>query len=103
MSQLAVLAQAVVSLLTALLPTLTSWGQIPDEIIAALIQIIPIAVQEAEELVAPIQNIITALKSSSGVTATQMAQLETLQAQTDAAFEAAAKASGAPAPTPSGS
>lgn len=98
MSELAVLAQAVVALLTSLLPTLAKLGSVPDEIITALIQIVPIAINEASALVAPIQNIIAALKSSGGITPAQMSALEALQAQTDADFESAATAAGDPAP-----
>jgi len=90
--------QSVVSTLTALLPTITSWGAIPDEIISLLIQALPIAISEAEELVTPIENIIAAIKSSGAVTPAQMAALQALQASTDAAAEAAATAAGDPAP-----
>lgn len=74
------------------------------KIIAWLEQIVPLVVTEVETVLPMIQNIIAALKSSDAVTDAQLAALDTLEAQTDAAFEAAAKAAGAPAdpnaPTP---
>lgn len=98
MSALAVLAGMVVNLLTALLPTLGATSTIVDQVIVTLIQILPIVVNEATALIAPIQNIIAALKSSTEVTPAQMTQLEALEAQTFAAFDATAAAAGDPDP-----
>ena len=63
-------------------------------IINLVSEILPIAVQEATSLVTPIKNIITALQGNASTTPEQMAQLAILDAQVDAAFEAAAVADG---------
>jgi hypothetical protein len=97
MNPLSTIATAVVTLLTefvALMPT-ASVGQV-GTVISTLIQIIPVVVQEASDLVAPIKNIIVALKSNSAITPEQMANLAILDAQCDAEFEAAAADAGIP-------
>ena len=52
------------------------------------------AIKEAEDLVAPIENIIASIKGSGAVTADQLTALEALNAQIDAEFDAAAKGAG---------
>ena len=96
MSELATLATLVVNMLTALLPLMGSTSSGVEKVIEILIQVLPIAVSEAEALVTPIQNIITALQGNATITPAQMSALQELQAQTDAAFEAAATGSGVP-------
>lgn len=63
-----------------------------EKIIEALIAIIPVVVKEYQDLAPIIQNIITALKSDPSTTAEQLAQLQQLEIQWDAEFEAAAAA-----------
>ncbi|MBV8472972.1 MAG: hypothetical protein JO107_05445, partial [Hyphomicrobiales bacterium] len=62
MGSIAAIAGLVVTVLTQLLPLLgsTSTNQVAS-IINLLIQIIPTIVQEAADLVQPVQNIIAAL------------------------------------------
>jgi len=98
MSALATIAAMIVNLLTALLPALGSSSAIIDQVIATLIQILPVIVNEVTALIVPVQNIIAALESSTAVTPAQMTQLVALQATADAAFEAAATAAGDPEP-----
>ena len=95
MSQLAMLAQMTVAVLTAMLPTISSWGAVPDEIINLLVQLLRIAVDEADALVTPIGNIISVLKASNAVTPAQFTALQAMLDANEAAFEAAAKAAGA--------
>lgn len=103
MSQLATLAAMVVSLLTSLLPALgSSSSAVVDQVIVTLIQIIPVIVNEVSALVGPVQNIIAVLRANTSVTATQMQQLIALQAQADAAFDAAAAADGLQPPGATG-
>lgn len=96
------LVQAIVALLTSLLPLLegastSTTTTLIEKIITALISIIPAAVQWAENLVPEIQNIIAVLKSNSNVTPEQFQALEAAEQSIDAAFEAAATAAGDPA------
>lgn len=63
-----------------------------EKIIEALIAIIPVVVKEYHDLAPIIQNIITALKSDPSTTAAQLEQLQQLEVQWDAEFEAAAAA-----------
>ena len=93
------LATAVVAMLTTLLPLLSSSGasavaSIIASIIETLIQLIPVIEKEITALAAPIKNIIAALGSNPATTADQLATLQTLDAQVDSAFEAAASAAG---------
>lgn len=86
-------AAAIVGLLEDLLPLLSQIGNSTiDKIIAVLIQLIPVIVATEQALVAPVQNIIKALSSNPGTTAEQLATLQALDAQCDAAFDAAAAA-----------
>lgn len=95
------IAAAVVALLTQLLPLLsTSAAGTVVAVINALVQIIPVVVQEAEDLITPIKNVIAALSANPATTTAQLATLATLDAQCDAAFEAAAAADGAAPPSP---
>jgi hypothetical protein len=61
-------------------------------IIDALITIIPTLVKEYKDLVGPVKNIIQALSTNTVTTADQLTTLQTLDAQVDADFEAAAAA-----------
>jgi len=83
------LVTALVALLSQIAPILGDASSIA-KVIETLTQLIPVAVQIGEDLVQPIKNIIAALSANSATTADQMAQLQTLDAQYDAAFEAAA-------------
>lgn len=91
---------AIQTLLTLIESLLSEIGigtsSVVEKILAALIQIVPIIAQNATNFLTPVKNIIAALQSSGAVTADQMAALQALDAQCDAAFETAAAAAGAP-------
>ena len=61
-------------------------------IVNALIQLVPTLVKEYEDLVPIVKNIIAALSANPAATADQLKTLQTLDAQVDADFEAAATA-----------
>ena len=83
----------LLALIEALLPTLgVGTSSVVAKILEALINIVPIIAANAANFLTPVKNIIAALQNSGAVTADQMAQLSTLDAQVDAAFEAAATA-----------
>lgn len=84
-------------LLTALVPLLSDVAPLLGtssiaKVIAALTQLIPLIVQEATDLLPEVKNIIAALSSNTATDADQLAQLAALDAQVDAAFDAAAAA-----------
>lgn len=81
----------ILALIEQLVPASTSAALI-EKIIAVLIQLIPVIVQEYKDLLPIVQNIITALKSDPSTTTQQLATLEELEVQYDADFEAAAAA-----------
>ena len=89
---------SVLAVLSSLLPVITSSGGAATgslgTIITALAQILPIAIQEAEDVVPLIQSLIAEISSNATVTPDQVAALATLSAQIDTSFEAAAKADG---------
>lgn len=66
-------------------------GQMIVSIISMLEQAIPLLVKEYQSVAPMIKNIIAVLRNNNAVTDDQQAQLNVLDAQTDAAFEAAAK------------
>jgi hypothetical protein len=64
--------------------------QLVTNIIDVLSKMLPFILAEVEALYAPVKNIIAALSANPATTADQLAQLQALDAQVDAAFEAAA-------------
>lgn len=85
----------LLTMISSLLPQLSalSSGAI-GTVIGALLQIMPTVVSEVEGVAPFIKNIIAALSSSTNVTPDQLAQLQVLDAQCDAAFESAATEAG---------
>jgi len=81
---------AVVTLLGQLLPLIGGNTTAIANIIQTLIAILPALTQEVETLVPIIKNIIAALSADPATTADQLAALQKLDADCDAAFEAAA-------------
>ena len=81
----------IVTVIESLLPIINgaTTGQVSN-IIVLLEKIIPTVVQEATDLVQPIQNIIASLSSNSSVTADQIAQLKAQSDALDAALDAIA-------------
>ena len=88
---LSTIVMAVVSLMTQMLPMIGTSTQVAT-FIDMLIKILPTVEQLAENLVQPIKNIINALSANPATDAEQLAALKMLDAQYDAAFEAAATA-----------
>lgn len=84
---------AIISLIEQLIPLLgTSNTNVIDSIINVMTQWLPLITQEVEALVQPIKNIIAALSANPATTAAQLTTLQALDAQVDAAFEAAVAA-----------
>lgn len=81
------------SLLQALIPSLGSANAaLITQIINGLVALVPILINEYQSLLPIITNVINVLKGNGEVTADQLAALETMEIQIDAAFEAAATA-----------
>lgn len=81
---------AVVSLLGQLLPLVGSNSTLITQIIETLVAILPTIVKEVQDLIPPIKNIIAALSADPATSAAQLATLQVLDQQCDAAFEEAA-------------
>lgn len=81
---------AVVALLGQLIPLVGTNSALISTIINTLVAVLPEVVTEVETLIPPIKNIIAALSANPATTEVQMATLQVLDAQADAAFEAAA-------------
>jgi hypothetical protein len=81
----------VLQTILSIIPQITDSKGI-NKIVTMLLQIVPIIVKEAQDLLPMVQNIIAALSSKDGVTADQVAALKVLDAQVDAAFEQAVAA-----------
>lgn len=90
-----------VTMLADILPDLggLSTGSL-GSIITTLTSLIPAITSEIETVVPIVKNIIAGLQGSANITPAQTAALTALDAQCDAAFEAAAAADGV-APDPS--
>lgn len=61
-------------------------------VVSLLQKLVPVIVQEYNDLLAPVQNIIAALKANPAATSDQLDTLASLDSQVDAAFDAAAAA-----------
>jgi hypothetical protein len=84
--------ETLLALIEALLPELgVASTNVISKIVEALVTIVPIVAADASNFLTPIKNIIAALQASGNVTDAQMKSLTDLDAQCDAAFEAAAK------------
>jgi hypothetical protein len=93
---MAALASTIVAMLVQLLPLIGGTSSTIASILNVLIQLIPIVTQEVVDLLPAIKNIIAALSANPAATTDQLATLAALDAQVDAAFEAAAQAAGVP-------
>ena len=83
---------AILSMVEQLLPAVTSSSNVTliSTIISALTNMLPFIVQEITSLYTPVKNIIAALSATPATNAQQLSDLQALDAQVDAAFEAAA-------------
>jgi len=84
--------QTLLQVIQSLLPQIGVNNSIVNTILSALIQLVPIVISEAQELLVPVRNIIAALQANPATTADQQAALKALDAQVDAAFESAVTA-----------
>jgi hypothetical protein len=75
----------VLQTVLALIPSITDNKTI-NSIITMLIQIVPVVVKEAQEVMGPIKNIIDALSEKDDITDEQMAVLKSLNEQVDQAY-----------------
>jgi hypothetical protein len=82
----------LLSLISNLLPLLTSSANanLIGSIISTLEQFLPFIVDEISSLYQPVKNIIAALSANPATTAAQLATLQALDTQADAAFDVAA-------------
>lgn len=91
---LSTIATVLVQLLTSVASTTTESSTV-GAIISALVNLVPALVGELTSLIAPVKNIIAALQAGNvPLTVAQVAALQTLDAQCDAALDAQAKADG---------
>lgn len=87
------MSAAILAILNVVLQISSSASaQVIVSIISMLEQAIPFLVKEYQSIAPMIKNIIAVLRNNDQVTPDQQAQLNVLEAQTDAAFEAAAAA-----------
>ena len=83
---------AILALIEQLLPAILSSANasLVTSIINALSGMLPFIITEITSLIGPVKNIIAALSANPATTESQLAELQALDAQVDAAFEAAA-------------
>lgn len=81
---------AVIQLVAGLAPLITK-SEAVSQVIDLITQLLPVVIQEGMDLLQPIKNIIAAV-TGSATTPEQLKALADLDAQVDAAFEAAAAA-----------
>lgn len=89
----------LLTLIGQLLPAVGASTPAIQNIINALVAIVPALINEAMDMVPIVQNILAALKNNPATTAAQLQTLNALDAQCDAAFEAAMTASEASDPS----
>ena len=94
---MSILINSVLAMIESLLPAITSTANTSTItlIINALTNMLPFIIEEVQSLVTPVKNIIAALSATPATTAAQLVPLQSLDAQVDAAFEAAAAATDA--------
>jgi UDP-N-acetylmuramyl tripeptide synthase len=84
---------AILALIEQVLPLLGVAGSpLITTIITALENILPLIVNEIPTVYDAVKNIITVISADPATTATQLAALQALDAQVDAAFDTAAAA-----------
>jgi len=83
---------ALFEIIQLLLPLVGGNSTVVSALVSKLATLVPLAVQEATDLVPEVKNIISVLSSSGGATDADLAALAALDAECDAAFDAAAAA-----------
>lgn len=86
---------AVLTLISVLLPALGGNAALVEKIIAALVALYPIIKQEYTDLLPIVKNIVLALKADPSTTAAQLDDLDKMETQIDADYEMAAAAAAA--------
>jgi predicted transglutaminase-like cysteine proteinase len=83
---------AVLALIQQLLPLISS-GSAATGVVASIVNVLktwlPLIVTEVQALYEPVKNIITVLQQSGNLTDDQIADLKTVDAKVDAAYDAA--------------
>lgn len=83
--------QLVLTLLARVVPQLGGANaELITQIVQGLIALVPILIKEYKDAIPFIQNVITLLRNHNQVTTDQLAALDILETQIDAAFEVAA-------------
>jgi hypothetical protein len=83
--------QLALTLLTQIAPQLGGANAtLIAQIVNGLIALVPLLIKEYQDAVPFVQNIITLIRGNGNVTPEQLAQLDILETQIDAAFEVAA-------------
>lgn len=90
---------ALIGLLGNLIPAVSANAPVIANAVTVLEELVPLIITEYNALVPMVKDIIAALQSSADITDAQMAQLDVLNTQCDAGFEAEATAAGFPTPT----
>lgn len=85
------LVSTSLTLIEGLLPYINDASMVA-KVLTALETYLPVVVQFAQDLVTPFKNIIAALTNNGAVTDDQLTSLKALDAQADAAFDAAVAA-----------
>lgn len=91
MIDIAIITTAL-DLINEVLPIVGGTSTGAAKIVASLESLIPVIVQEFEDLVPEVQNIIAALVATGGATDADLATLQKLHQQVDPAFDAAVEA-----------
>jgi hypothetical protein len=92
--------QTSLQLILNLLPQIGVNSKVVNTILTALIQLVPIVMQEAQDILPAIKNIIAALSANPATTAEQLKALQALDQKIDDAFESAVVAYGSNHPAP---
>lgn len=85
------LITGILQLIAEVLPNITSSAAV-GKVLNILIQIVPVVVQEFEDVLPEVKAIIASLSANPATMKAQLDQLAVIDAQVDAAFDAAAKA-----------
>lgn len=82
----------LVGLLGQIVPAIGGNSALISVVVQGLVQLVPLLTQEFKDLLPIVQGIIADLKGNAAVTPDDMATLDALNAQVDAAFDVAAAA-----------
>lgn len=86
------LVLTLLQLILSLLPQIGVSSGAVNQILAALIQIVPMVINLSQPIINSVKNVISALQSSGALTDDQLATLESLSAEIDASWQDAVTA-----------